>query len=219
MKRLLKLFPMLLLCVCALMACGGDDEGEEGKDEVYVIDGHKFVDLGLPSGLLWAQTNVGANYPEEPGYQYLWGETEVNNGKKYKFMTSTSDGFVLTKYNGVDVKTTLDPEDDVATSKWGKDCRMPTMKEMQELVNNCTWTDPADGKGVTVTGPNGNSIFLPLPAAKFMVPYWSSSLVTGSSDGWAAYAIQFFDSNSVSIDAGGCPRTITGYARPVARRQ
>ena len=85
----------------------------------------------------------------------------------------------------VDNKTILDPEDDVAHVKWGGTWRMPTMAEQDELRNNCTWTWTTQNgvEGYKVTGPNGNSIFLPaagycigtlLDSGGYGGRYWSS---------------------------------------------
>ena len=168
MKMSLKLFAMLLLCVCALTACGGDDNDDNitaGKNGVYVINGHKFVDLGLPSGLLWATRNVGAESIYEIGNYYSWGEIEPKN--KYTLTTyKWFDGDEFTKYNREDGKRELDAADDVATVKWGKKCRLPKHAEAIELVTKCKWEwrlsyDNESITGYLVTGPNGNSIFLP----------------------------------------------------------
>ena len=134
------------------------------------IDGHEYVDLGLPSGLKWATCNVGASKPEEYGGYYAWGETTTKNSYRlatYKWCEGTKS--TMTKYctqsnyGTVDSLTTLTSSDDVATIKWGSKWRIPTEEEMEELVKNCTWTWATQGgkKGMTVTGPNGNSIFLP----------------------------------------------------------
>ncbi len=165
MKKLLRLLAMLL-CVFALIACGDDDNNiTEGKDGVYVINGHKFVDLGLPSGLLWATRNVGAESIYEIGNYYSWGEIEPKN--KYTLTTyKWFDGDEFTKYNREDGKRELDAADDVATVKWGKKCRLPKHAEAIELVTKCKWErqlsyDNQSINGYLVTGPNGNSIFLP----------------------------------------------------------
>jgi hypothetical protein len=94
----------------------------------------------------------------------------------------------------------LDPEDDAATANWGGAWRMPTKAEQDELRNNCTWTWTTQNgvNGYKVTGPNGNSIFL--PAAGYLVGgalnlagsggyYWSSSLYTDGPSG--AYYVYF----------------------------
>ena len=135
-------------------------------------NGHEWVDLGLPSGLKWATCNVGANTPEEYGDYFAWGEVEPKETYNWSTYKYGSDDDELTKYcdkssygnNGfTDNKTVLDPEDDAATVNWGGAWRMPTTEEQQELINNCTWTWTTQNgvNGYKVTGPNGNSIFLP----------------------------------------------------------
>ncbi len=123
-------------------------------------NGHVYVDLGLPSGLKWATCNVGANTPEEMGGFYAWGETETKelyDWSTYKFGTENN----FSRYNSVDGKTVLELEDDAANANWGGSWRMPTIAEFQEIIDNCTWTYNTENGGYTVTGTNGNSIFLP----------------------------------------------------------
>lgn len=151
---------------------------------------HGYVDLGLSSGLKWATCNVGANAPEDYGYYFAWGEVEPKttyNWDTYKYYDDSN----LTKYTSNDSKIVLDPEDDAATANWGGAWRMPTKAEQDELRNNCTWTWTTQNgvNGYKVTGPNGNSIFLPaagcmrggaLGYAGSFGYYWSSSLDTGN---------------------------------------
>lgn len=136
----------------------------------YVEDMYEFVDLGLPSGLLWATKNVGAASPEDYGYYFSWGETYIKESYywgTYSFCNGSAT--TLTKYcyssefGEVDNKYTLDEEDDAATINWGEPWRLPTEEDALELYNNCTWTlGNLNGVGgCYVTGPNGNSIFLP----------------------------------------------------------
>ena len=135
---------------------------------------HEYVDLGLPSGTLWATMNVGANSPEDYGAYYAWGETapkEFYDWDTYILCYYDEDGNLkLSKYNNdinygtVDNKTELDPEDDAAYVIWGPSWRMPTSEQLQELADHCTWkwTTAQNGvNGLLVTGPNGNSMFLP----------------------------------------------------------
>ena len=163
------------------------------------INNHEYVDLGLPSGLKWATCNVGAIAPEDYGYYFAWGEVEPKttyNWDTYKYYDDSN----LTKYTSNDSKTVLDPEDDAATVNWGGAWRMPTKAEQDELRNNCTWdwTTQNGVNGYKVTGPNGNSIFL--PAAGYMDEgnlngdgswgyYWSSSLITDYPN--YAYGVNF----------------------------
>lgn len=128
------------------------------------INSHKFIDLGLPSGVLWATCNVGASKETDDGDLYAWGETI--NKARYWWDTyiyyGTDDSY--TKYNTSDGIKTLDASDDTATANWGEGCRMPTYDEMYELYKNCEWdfTWYYNGKaGAIVTGPNGNKIFIP----------------------------------------------------------
>ena len=134
-----------------------------GEETTFAtLSAHPYVDLGLPSGLLWATCNVGADSPEDYGDYFAWGETTPKSTytwDNYQFGTSTA----LTKYNESDGLTTLLPEDDAATANWGDGWRMPTRVECQELLNNTTWSSVQQNgvDGLLITGPNGNSIFLP----------------------------------------------------------
>ena len=145
--------------------------------------GHKFVDLGLPSGTLWADCNVGAEKPEEFGDYFAWGETQpkdeytYKNYKWHEFYPHPDDPegnhlkSRLTKYctdshfGNADYKTTLDLEDDAANANWGGKWRMPTVEEQDELIEGCinTFTTLNGVEGYKLTSKkNGNSIFLPM---------------------------------------------------------
>lgn len=162
-----------------------------------IVNGHKFVDLGLPSGLLWARNNVGASTPYADGDYYAWGETQT---KSYYSWSTYKWGSNPTKYNSSDGKTTLEASDDVATVKWGKECRMPSRAEFQELYNKCDWTWKSNYNGTSgylVKGPNGQTIFLPASGYRYGDLsyhgsdgyYWSSSLYTSNTD--YAYYLNF----------------------------
>ena len=178
----------------------------DDKDDITIsgtIDGHNYVDLGLPSGTKWATCNMGATKPEEFGNYYAWGETEAKGTFKWSTYKYGSSYNTLTKYGTesyygiesycgrVDNKTTLEAADDVATQNWGGNWRMPTIDEWQELIDNCTWTWTTKNSvnGYEVKATNGNSIFLPaagwhggssgeLLAEGWNGDYWSSSLDT-----------------------------------------
>ena len=160
-----------------------------------------WVDLDLPSGLLWATRNVGATSPEEYGDYFAWGETRPNqpiSWDTYRY------GYYdqLTKYcndssyglNGfTDGLTTLQPGDDAATANYGG--RTPTKEEWQELIDNTTSqrTTINGVNGRCLTGSNGNSLFLPAAGRLFSSDgsdgyYWSSSLCTD----YPRYARYFF---------------------------
>ena len=145
------------------------------------------IDLGLPSGLKWASFNLGASKPEEYGDYFAWGELDPyyssqdpltwKKGKEagyywasYKWCMGSIDTMIkycsnsIYGYNGfTDNKTVLDPEDDAASVNLGDKWRMPTDAEWTELMDQCswTWTTISGVNGRKVTGPNGNSIFLP----------------------------------------------------------
>ena len=155
------------------------------------------VDLGLPSGRKWATFNLGAIAPEDYGDYYAWGETEPDSDYSWASYQwcDNGNGSVLTRYNTkgygtIDNKIEFSCygyEDDAARASWGDGWRMPTIDEWQELIDNCTstWTTRNGVTGDLLTGPNGNSIFLPaagyrrnssLYRAGTTCDYWSSSL-------------------------------------------
>lgn len=150
-------------------------------------DSVEAVDLGLPSGLKWASCNVGASTPEEYGGFFAWGETELKSKYTWGTYKWGNSYDKLTKYctqssywdnpDPMDKKTVLDPEDDAAHVNWGDSWRMPTDAEWTELRCNCSWdwTTQNGVKGRLVTGPNGNSIFLPATGGRGG-SFWSSSL-------------------------------------------
>lgn len=133
---------------------------------VINANGKDYVDLGLYHGRLWATMNVGASAPEEYGNYYAWGETTTKvdysfDTYEYKVEGAT-DRYQGTSYQnlGSDISGT---QYDAAKLEWGGDWRMPTVSELSELLNRCTWTT-SEQNGVTgsiVTGPNGRSIFIP----------------------------------------------------------
>ncbi len=177
-------------------------------DNSKTINGHKFIDLGLPSGLLWAETNVGAAISADDGEYFAWGETEAKSYYDWNTYKYGTDYDNLTKYNSSDGKTTLEPEDDAAYVNWGDSCRMPTGAEFGELLSsdNCTWTwtSKANSSGSSIDGykvtsvKNGNSIFLPASGFRNNGDlyrhgsrgyYWSSSRNAG--DASRAYYLNF----------------------------
>lgn len=128
----------------------------------YSQDLNSFVDLGL--SVKWASCNIGASKPEEFGHYYAWGETSTKKDyswKTYKFGTYEKG---MSLYNTKDNYTSLLPDHDVATLILGKNYRIPTKEEYQELLDKCKWQlITINGvKGYKVLGPNGNSIFLPI---------------------------------------------------------
>ncbi len=145
----------------------GTAYGEEKSFTTLLsINGYDWVDLGLPSGLKWATCNVGATTPEGYGNFYAWGETTTK--ASYVQSNSTTYGQQISDFSG-------NATYDAARANWSSTWRMPTKTEMEELVNNCTWTWTTQNgvNGYRVTGPNGNSIFLPAAG------YWFGSSHNG----------------------------------------
>ena len=175
-------------------------------------DNHEYVDLGLPSGTLWATCNVGANSPEQYGDYFAWGETapkEVYTWETYKWCNGTWDS--LTKYNfqnyygTVDNKNELEPADDAAQANWGLSWQMPTKAQQDELHEHCNWqwTTMNGVNGYLGTGPSGKTLFLPAAGYKDGTRivsegefgyYWSHSLYYGMS--LYAYNHLFFSGSS-----------------------
>jgi len=173
----------------------------KGDVHLYCPDNNHphMIDLGLPSGTLWACCNVGASAPEGYGGYYGWGSTEM-----YAHASVSQDisDIAGTKY-------------DVAHVKWGGNWQMPTLEQIREL-NNCTykWTTLNGVQGGQLTGSNGGSIFL--PAAGYSQgstlydvlsrgSFWSSTLVksgyaygfTSSSNGIGSLVSTIYDYRSV----------------------
>ena len=127
--------------------------------------GLEAVDLGL--SVKWATCNVGANSPEEYGDYFAWGEISPKDEYRiqtYQYWTDyDGDGSWDSGEYAELGDIAGNPQYDAATANWGGAWRMPTRLEQYELLNNCTWewTILNGVKGQRVTGPNGNSIFLP----------------------------------------------------------
>lgn len=188
--------------------------------------GHEYIDLGLPSGTLWATCNVGATNPEEYGCYYAWGETEeksVYSRSTYKWCDSDTIIKYCTEgiYGIIDNKSVLEAEDDVAHIRWGGNWRIPTANEQQELYDNCDWNygDLNGVVGYWVTSRNnGKSIFLPAAGCRqgsevrycgMFGYYWSGVLCGDNSN---AYCLRFYDKQ---INREGYGR-FTGFTvRPV----
>ena len=189
------------------------DSLEAARATTGVHNGHEWVDLGL--SVLWATCNVGASSPSDYGNYYAWGET----GRKSSYTKENSKNY------NVDMPgISGDPKCDAATANWGKGWRMSTMTEFKELVDKCDWQWTTQGghNGYKVTGPNGNSIFLPAAGWRYETSlfyagdnggYWSSS--PNGSNTQLAYNL-YFHSGSHSVD---CYYRIIGRSvRPVSDR-
>ena len=127
---------------------------------------HEYVDLGLTSKTLWAKTNLGASSAEGFGNYYAWGETTTKSTyswSNYKYCSGTS---ATVQDLGRNICGT---SYDAARALWGSDWQMPSMEQMHELVTECTLKLKTvnNVKGMQFVGPNGNSIFFPIPGYKY----------------------------------------------------
>ena len=189
-----------------------------------------YVDLGLPSGTLWASWNVGAASPEGYGDYFAWGETQPKDiYSLINYQYSSGSHGKLSKYcndpeygdNGfTDDLTVLLPEDDAAVANWGEGWRMPTRGEWNELVNNTTHTRTTQNgvNGRLFTASNGVSIFL--PAAGYYwgdtfcdvgnsIYYWSSWLdIEDPYDAWTFYFSYSADYYCVGSSSRFCGQSV-----------
>lgn len=211
MKTWLRIVWPLAWVMVLVMGCGKPEEpGDGGEGNGNVVGGHEYVDLGLPSGILWATCNVGASRPEECGDYFAWGETQpkdIYDWKSYQFSEYDGVDFRLTKYctdsfcglyGFVDSLTVLEPMDDAVSANWGEGWRTPTKEDYEELTQNATfvWAVQNGVGGRLFTGPNGNSVFFPVTGFflddQVICPglgiYWSSTLHSGFPErGWSLH--------------------------------
>jgi|GEM_PF-1010071 len=196
------------------------------------LNGHTWIDLGLPSGIRWATTNIGATNPEDYGNYYAWGETETKdtfNYNTYRYFYNGNDSSITKYCNNAELGyegytddlTTLDSSDDAATVNWESTWRIPTQEEFQELIDNCTWswTEQNNNSGYSITGPNGNNIFL--PAGGFMTgttlgrPNENGSYWTNSINSENPLSAMYLDSWSTRFSISSLGRSSGNTIRPV----
>lgn len=207
----MKNYFILLITVIGLISCEKNDPAEKPHKGLAETEA---VDLGLPSGTLWAPCNIGAEKPEDFGNYFAWGEiTGSNEGKtifgidNYKWCDGTF--YSLKKYNTdgqygvIDNLTELEPEDDAAYVNWGGNWKTPTMDQLKELFNH----DYTDWEFSQVHGVNGwlimskansNMIFIPFAGCYVEDDYtevgeegdyWSSTLYTHNCN--SAWSVSF----------------------------
>ena len=197
---------------CTITATAADGSGVKAEcqvtvksDKSGVIDGREYVDLGLPSGTLWATCNIGAENPEDYGDYFAWGETSGYNSGKTTFSWGTykysNYSGVVTKYctdsdsGTIDNKSEPEAEDDAAAVNWGSGWQMPSKAQCEELIDESytttTWTTLNDVNGcLIVSKSNDNRIFLPAAGYRSGASlndagssgfYWSRSLRSSPS--------------------------------------
>ena len=220
--------------------------GMDGNYDDAICNVLGCVDLGLPSGNLWAVKNLGANSSEEYGDYYAWGETEPyysslgdpitwnkTNGYAWASYTKLSDGAespTFSKYTDSN-SSTLEATDDAATANWGSGWSMPTEADYQELINNCYWQWKNDYNGTGVNGylltsnNNGAQIFIPA-AGGFADNSKQRTNVGSNGFYWSASLHSTSQANARHLDfsdswkylpANGYPRKVGFPIRPVMK--
>jgi len=139
-------------------------------------NGHADVDLGLPSGTMWAKMNVGAKKETDYGLYFAWGETEgyaasqIPSQKKFNWGDyNFGSRSPFSKYDNDDEETALDLEDDAASVSMGGEWHMPTVEQCKELFNTDyvinEWVTDYQGSGISgrlfTSVSNGNTLFIP----------------------------------------------------------
>lgn len=210
------LFAMIGVAMTSLVSCNKNNDDDSNASI-------KWIDLGLPSGVLWADRNLGASAPEDIGNYYSWGETSSKSLYWWNTYYYSDDTNKITKYcsdpqygfNGFsDTLTILEPSDDASTAYLGNGVHTPTKEDWQELMENTTMEFTHNG--YLFTALNGNSIYLPITG--YMIGtwfgylgwdgcgfYWSSSLSSTYPDN--AYAF-FFSGGNYFFTIDGIQRSI-----------
>ncbi len=218
MKKLMKAVAALMLMTAVVGCTKPDGSNNGGDNNDGTINGHAYVDLGLPSGTLWATCNVGATIPEEYGNYFAWGETSPKTN--YDWSTYKYCHYVdyivhkLTKYCNkytagyegfTDDLVVLQPDDDAAKVNWGDGWYIPTREQWDELYQNTnsTWTKRNDVNGVLFVASNGKSVFMPASgyyrgennsSVGIFGYYWSGSLfIDNSRSGYCFTSQQYAD--------------------------
>ena len=206
---------ILSFASCEKVSATDNKTPEENEPELTenTINGHEYVDLGVPSGLKWATCNVGATTPEEHGDYFAWGETASKT--EYTEDNCTTWGTDISDISG-------NATYDAARANWGGSWRMPTKAEMEELIENCTWTWTAQNgvNGMSVTGINGNSIFIPAQTGFYYESsleevgggcYWTSTPDEESNEHASCLIIE-----ETGTDSDGGMRCLGMLIRPVS---
>ncbi len=173
---------------------GKGEERQPSATTISLINGHEAVDLGL--SVKWAMCNVGADKPSDYGDHFAWGE--ITTKAEFTDENCKALGESLGSICGNSICGNA--QFDAATANWGGSWRLPTKTEIEELIKRCKWTWTLRGvhNGALVTGPNGNSIFL--PAAGFYLSTWHRGADdTGGGywsgtpeEGISSYGFEFF---------------------------
>lgn len=174
-----------------------------------IINGHLFVDLGLPSGTKWAAENLGTDSIDTVGHYYAWGEVATKSSFYTKDAPSYNKNFSKLYEAGiVGEDSILTSKYDAATTIWGEGCQMPTKEDFQELIDNCTFNLNLEAKGYDVVGKNGKSIFLPFAGNIFEKTMyylgtegriWTSSFDDGNSLPGSAWIFSYTEKGIIKL--------------------
>lgn len=168
---------------------GRPNDYEGGVTATPPMDEIVFVDLGLPSGTLWAERNIGANTPDACGIYYSWGEVEQKSG------------YYEHTYTKPHISNIASTEYDVVSTLIGGKAKLPSYTHFNELIKECKWewTDNNNVSGYSIIGTNGNKIFLPA-AGRYLSSvleykdqygyYWAAEVYPGKSSK-CAYGLSF----------------------------
>lgn len=172
--------------IALIQQYAGGSTGTVGSD-----NGHEYVDLGLPSGTLWATMNVGASSETDYGNCYQYGKGAA------QYAATSSDS----NYGGTE--DPLDSSVDTASQVWGGSWHMPTRAQMKELTDNTTyqWVTNYKGSGInggTFTATNGAVLFIPAAGRRndgSQLNVGDNGFCWGSSPNGSdsAYLLRFYD--------------------------
>ena len=231
-----------VLAVLILSSCANAAEPDStARTSVSVsgsVDGHNFVDVGLP--VLWATANVGAKTPAEEGEVVAWGELVSNvefDWHTYKYSGDSCNSIkkycMAADYGLVDAVSELTAEADAAVANWSDNWRTPTEDDFNALRMCCSWewVDDFDCTGVCglwgISKINGNTIFFPAseyeeskddPKTYFQGWYWTASLGSGEN----GTALQFVFKKGAKMEDIGVmpvPRCYGRLVRPVTNKK
>ena len=163
------------------------------------INGHAYIDLGLPSGTLWATHNMGAD-SVEVGNRYQWGNSTTEIPSEGAALWKGDSLNQLIQYGVTDSTGVLLPNRDAATYSWGGQWRMPTYEECSELLSNCS-KEKKTIKGIDgwlLTGPNGKTLFFPITDEQFeFSSCWTSSISPNPNDDDMACMLNIYDTSII----------------------
>lgn len=190
-------FIIIFLFIMPIYSCDSDEEQTtpEEQEQVVIIkptEYHEYVDLGLPSGTLWASYNIGATKPEEVGSYFAWGEVAPKDNYNWQTYFDSENGSdsKFKKYYQNGGKTTLEPMDDAASVNWGEGWFIPSLAQIKEITayTELIYNSERNGiKGTLVISKTNNAtLFFPSDASN---SYWTSAIYSSAS--YSAYVLCF----------------------------